>query len=59
MDNIFKRYLFIHVYGNDVLIANDNIAQHIIHMNTFANLCLQHGLAITEKKRSKNSITRK
>ena len=50
MDNIFKKYAFIHVYVDDILITSNNIAQHIIHLNTFADVCIQHGLALLEKK---------
>ena len=50
MDNIFKNYPFVHVYVDDILITSNNIAQHIIHLNTFADVCIQHGLALLEKK---------
>ena len=38
MENIFKRYPFIHVYVDDILIASNSIAQHITHLNTEGKL---------------------
>lgn len=50
MDNIFKNYDFIFVYIDDVLILSNDINSHIKHLDIFANLCLQNGLALSDKK---------
>ena len=44
------KYPFINVYEDDIWISSDNITQHIIRLNTFADLCIQHLLARLEKK---------
>jgi hypothetical protein len=51
MDNIFKNFDFIFVYvDNDALVFSDNLNEHLKHLNVFADLCLEHSLALSEKK---------
>ncbi|KAL5823489.1 hypothetical protein ACOSQ4_021389 [Xanthoceras sorbifolium] len=50
MDNIFKPYDFIFVYVDDILVLSDNMNTYLKHLDIFINLCLQNGLALSEKK---------
>jgi hypothetical protein len=50
MDNIFKNFDFIFVYVYDVLVLSNNLNEHLKFLNVFADLCLEHGLALSEKK---------
>ena len=50
MDKIFKDYPFLYVYVDDILIASDSIEEHLEHLNIFSDLCLKHGIGLSEKK---------
>lgn len=50
MDFIFKDYDFIFVYIDDILVLSNDISSHIQHLEIFINLCIKHGLALSEKK---------
>lgn len=50
MDNIFKNYDFIFVYVDDILVLSNDIESHLRHLDTFADLCIKNGLALSEKK---------
>jgi uncharacterized membrane protein len=50
MDNIFKNYDFIFVYIDDVLVLSQNLQEHLDHLNKFADLCLEDGLALSKRK---------
>ena len=50
MDNIFKDYDFMHVYVDDMLISSNDKDQHLEHLNTFADLCIAHGIGLSKKK---------
>ena len=50
MDNIFKDYDFIHVYVDDKLISSNDKDQHLELLNTFADLCIAHGIGLSKKK---------
>ena len=47
MDKIFKDYPFLYVHVDDILIASDSIEEHL---NAFSDLCLKHGIGLSEKK---------
>ena len=52
MDTIFRNYDFIFVYIDDILILSDDINMHLKHLEIFTDLCLKHGLALSERKTS-------
>lgn len=49
MDNIIKNHDFIFVYVDDILVLLNYIESHLRHLNTFENLCIKNGLALSEK----------
>lgn len=50
MDNIFRDYNFIFVYVDDILVLSDDLQSHLKHLDIFADLCIKHGLALSERK---------
>ena len=52
MDIIFRNYDFIFVYIDDILILSDDINSHLKHLDIFTDLCMKHGLALSERKTS-------
>ena len=50
MGNIFKDYDFIHIYVDDILISSNDKEQHLEHMNIFVDLCITHGIGLSQKK---------
>jgi len=52
MDIIFRNYDFIFVYIDDILILSNDVNSHLKHLDTFADLCIKHGLALSKKKTS-------
>ena len=35
---------------DDILIASNSIEEHLEHLNIFSDLCLKHGIGLSEKK---------
>ena len=50
MDYIFKKYDFIHVYVDDMLISSKIIDQHLKHLEKFINLCISNGIGLSKQK---------
>ena len=45
-----KKYDFIHVYVDDMLISSKYIDQHVKHLEKFINLCISNGIGLSKKK---------
>lgn len=47
---IYLKIMIFFVYVDDILVLSNDIQSHLRHLNTFEDLCITNGLALSEKK---------
>ena len=53
MDNIFRKYSFVLVYIDDILVFSYTFQEHIKHLELIFEKLISHGLIIVSKKKLK------
>ena len=50
MDSIFRKYDFVIVYIDDILVHSQNEEDHVQHLAVFTSECEKHGIVLSHKK---------
>jgi hypothetical protein len=50
MEDVFREYLWLIIYIDDIMVCSKNIQEHLKHLQKFYELVFQHGLILSTSK---------